>query len=273
VNVKGFFVDTLSSALDLGIATPDDVIRHVTPDVLSRHLPRPLWARLLTAALGAPRVDAQLVIETIGVPNLCEHVPSTIIWVCVAEIAQRALAGVPAQPLPKQAAVTPPQMKSAPLPLAAPPPAEIKREAPSRDTPSRGTPLPPVGTNIPKPADGLADVVAALESDERQAAPSGRARSPTGPRFRQSGTGISRLGAINTRRPQAAAPAAEEAARVAAAAVAKAPRREKTEADSYDGETEVKEDWKNTLVVEDEQLVDWQASEETLTSADEYRKR
>src|SRR5689334_25144638 len=106
--MKDFFVDTLSSALDLGIATPDDVIRHVTPDVLSRHLPRPLWARLLTAALGAPRVDAQLVIETIGVPNLCEHVPSTIVWACVAEIAQRALTGVPAQPLPKQAAVTPP---------------------------------------------------------------------------------------------------------------------------------------------------------------------
>src|SRR5204862_6963729 len=83
VNLKAFFVATLSSALDLGIASPDDVLRHVTPDVLAIHLPRPLWARLLTACVGAPRVDAQLVVETIGVPNLCEHIPAPIIWACI----------------------------------------------------------------------------------------------------------------------------------------------------------------------------------------------
>ncbi len=265
MNAKGFFVETLSSALDLGLATPDDVLRHVTPDVLSQHLPRPLWARLLTAALGAPKVDAQLVVETIGVPNLCEHVPSPIIWACIAELAQRALSGVPVQPISKPAAVTPPAMKSAPIPLATPPP-EIKR-----DTPSRGTPLPAAAPTIPKPADGLADVVAALESDERQTTPSGRTRTPTGPRFRQASTNAGRLGALNTRRPQAPAPAPDEAARAAAA-----PRpvhRGPTEVDDYQVETDVKDDWKSSLAVEDEQLVDWQASEETVTTADEYRKR
>jgi hypothetical protein len=265
VNAKGFFVEALSSALDLGIATPDDVLRHVTPDVLSAHLPRPLWARLLTAALGAPKVDAQLVVETIGVPNLCEHVPTSIIWACVAELAQRALSGVPVQPISKQAAVTPPAMKSAPIPLTTPPPPEIKR-----DTPPRGTPLPAAAPTIPKPADGLADVVAALESDERQTMPSGRTRTPTGPRFRQVGTGAGRLGALNTRRPQAPVPAPDEAARAAAAA-AKAVHRGPTEVDEV--EIEVKDDWKNSLAVEDEQLVDWQASEETVTTGDEYRKR
>jgi hypothetical protein len=59
VNAKAFLVDALTSALDLGLATPDDVVRHVTPDVLAAHLPRPLWARLLTACFGAPHVDAQ----------------------------------------------------------------------------------------------------------------------------------------------------------------------------------------------------------------------
>jgi hypothetical protein len=265
VNVKGFFVATLSSALDLGIATPDDVLRHVTPDVLSRHLPRPLWARLLTAALGAPKVDSQLVVETIGVPNLCEHVPSTIIWACIGEIAERSLSGVPA-PISKQASVTPPPMKSQPIPLATPPP-EIRR-----DTPSRGTPV-PVGPTIPKPADALADVVAALESDERQATPGGRSRTPTGPRFRQAGTGMGRLAANNARRPQAPVPAADERSAAPAAGASKSARRGETEADAYDVETVVKDDWKNALAVEDEQLVDWTASEETLTTADEYRKR
>ena len=268
MNVKGFFVDTLSSALDLGVATPDDVLRHVTPDVLSVHLPRPLWARLLTAALGAPKVDAQLVVETIGVPNLCEHVPSTIIWACVAEIGQRALSGVPEQPISKQAAVTPAPTKSQPIPLASPPPPELKR-----DTPPRGTPA-PVGPSIPKPTDGLAEVVAALESDERQATPSGRARTPTGPRFRQSSTSVGRLGGVNARRPQA--PAAAEPAR-AAVATGSAPRpapRDRTEADAYDVEIDGgKEDWKSSLAVEDEQLVAWEGSEETVTSGEEYRKR
>ena len=32
-------------------------------------------------------------------------------------------------------------------------------------------------------------------------------------------------------------------------------------------------DWKSSLAVEDEQLVDWQGSEETSTAAEEYRKR
>lgn len=284
MNIKAFFVATLSSALDLGIATPEDVIRHVTSDVLSIHLPRPLWARLLTAALGAPKVDAQLIIETIGVPNLCEHIPSPIIWACIAELGGRALSGVPAQPISRQAAVTPPAMKSQPVSLVAPPP-EVKRETPA---PARPAPI-AAGPAIPKPSDGLADVVAALESDERQMSPSGRARSPTGPRFRQSGAGIGRLAAINTRRPQAPVPAADDAAApraavapaaVAPAAAAPAPaaakpaRRGQGEIDgAYEIESEVKEDWKSSLAVEDEQLVDWQAGEETQTAGEEYRKR
>lgn len=261
MNVKQFFVDALSSALDLGIAVPDDVLRHVTPDVLSLHLPRPLWARLLTAALGAPRVDAQLVVETIGVPNLCEHIPSPIIWACVADIGQRALSGgIPATPMPRAASLTPPSVKAEPIPLAAPPPPEVRR-----DTPPRGTTL-PVGPSIPKPSDPLADVVAALESDERQStSPAGRARTPTGPRFRQSNTGIGRLGSTSARRPQASATPTEPT---------KAARRGQTEADALDIETEIKdkEDWKTSLAVEDEQFVDWPASEETSTG-DEFRKR
>lgn len=273
MNVKGFFVATLSSALDLGIASPDDVLRHVTPDVLAAHLPRPLWARLITAALGAPKVDAQLVVETIGVPNLCEHVPSTIIWACIAEIAQRSLSGVP---LTKPATVTPPVVsKSQPVPLAAPPPPELKR-----DTPPRGTPLPAAAPSIPKPTDGLADVVAALESDERQISPTGRSRSPTGPRFRQSSTNVGRLGSLNNRRPQApvvaeepAKPAAAAAPSAGSAAASRPVRRGQTEADAFDVETDVKDDWKSSLAVEDEQLVDWQGSEETSTAGEEYRKR
>jgi hypothetical protein len=247
VNLKAFFVATLSSALDLGIASADDVLRHVTPDVLATHLPRPLWARLLTACLGAPRVDAQLVVETIGVPNLCEHVPAHIIWSCIQEVALRALGGVviatPAatSSRPNAAPI------SRPIPLATPPP------PPATEPKVAATAAASVGPSIPAPgASGDSEVDA------------GRSRVQAGSRFRQSSPGIGRLAATsNVRRPQA------QAAPPAPPAVESQPlprvKRGQTEAD-FDLETFVggKDDWKNAIAVEDEQLVDWSASDEPV---------
>lgn len=262
MNLKGFFVDALSSALDQTVASPDDVIKHVTPEILSAHLPRPLWARLLTACLGAPHVDAQLVVETIGVPNLCEHIPTPTMWGCLAELGARAIgAEVEAGDgivRPSQATKTGPT-QSKPL-ISAPPPAEVKRE------PTAPTPV-AAGPSIPNPGgrDQVSEVVASLDAEEKTQTPS-RART-TSQRFRQSNTGIGRLAATSSRRPQAAAlPSVLPA------------RRGQTESDPYDVETEVgKDDWKNALVVEDEQLVDWSGAEETVTSSDidngGYRKR
>jgi hypothetical protein len=268
VNLKAFFVDVLSSALDGGVATADDILRHVTPDVLATHLPRPLWARLLTACIGAPKVSSQLVVDTIGVPNLCEHVPSVLIWGCVSEIAQRALGGAIPEPIvPRAAAATP----ARPLPLATPPPELIAAApAPTAVTPtgSGRTGLPSLfDRGIPPAApDPVGDVVATLDAEDR-AAPA-RSRTITGQRFRQSGTGIGRLAnpPINARRPQAQAPAPAAAAPTA--------RRGQTDTDALDLETDIKDDWKNALAVEDEQLVEWQASDETLTvTEDTGRKR
>lgn len=256
VNVKAFFVATLQSALELGIAVPDDVLRHVTPDVLSNHLPRPLWARLLTACVGAPRVDAQLVVETIGLPNLCEHIPAPIIWACIEELAMRALGGVviaapvAASSRPTAAATVP---QSRPIPLAPPPPLD-----PTRVTPS--APMAAVVPSIPLPG------TTPSEPDER-------ARLAPSQRFRQSSTGIGRLAANNARRPQAhAAPAPPPEPMIDRSAPLPRVKRGQTESD-VEVETFIgsKDDWKN---VEDEQLVDWSAADETVTSGDEYgRKR
>jgi hypothetical protein len=268
VNLKSFFVATLSSALDLGIAVPEDVIRHVTPDVLAAHLPRPLWARLLTACVGAPRVDAQLVVETIGVPNLCEHVPAQIIWDCIQELAQRALGGVVmAAPVavpssrPYAAATHP---VSRPIPLATPPP-------PPATEPRVASPPASVGPSIPSPGSAA----------DAEADAAGRPRMAPSQRFRQSNTGIGRLASppASARRPQAqatppATPAVAEPPLDRGAALPRV-KRGQTEAD-FDLETYVggKDDWKNALAVEDEQLVDWSATDETVTNGDEIgRKR
>ena len=255
MNLKAFFVDALQSALELGIGKPDDVVRHVTPDVLSQHLPRPLWARLLTACLGAPRVDAQLVVETIGVPNLCEHIPASIIWACIADIGARSIGKPSDDVVPLVAAKSTPSGR---VPLAPPPPEAAAPAAPGRA--SSSSPVP--GPAIPAPAkeqsrEPLADLISELEADT-PAPP--RPRTATSQRFRQSATGINRpLGTAGARRPQAVATPARPVA-----------RRGGTEADQ-ETETAVENgQWAGReIAVDDSQLVDWQAD----SGDDDFRKR
>jgi hypothetical protein len=269
VNIKSVFAEALGQALDLGIGTPDDVLKHVTPDLLAQSLPRPLWARLLTACLGAPRVDAQLVVETIGVHNLCEHVPTNVIWAVLSQIAARVLAGseakdyVAPQPAAVPVAITTAN-KSAPTvttvekrSVLAPPPDAIA-------TPVAATKSGPVGPAIPSPVnEPLADLITELEQDDRPITPT-RSRTPTAQRFRQSNTGIGgRLGgasATQPRRPQAQAVPPTPAAKIASA------RRGSTEVEEVDTDAS---DWKREIPVDDSQLVDWQSTETTQTAGDE----
>ena len=254
MNVKAFMVSAMSSALDNGVAVPDDILRHVTTEMLAGQLPRPLWARLLTACMGAPRIDPQLVVETIGIPNLCEHVPTHVIWGCLADIAQRTIDGAPI-PTPGFTATPATAASSSMLrqPLATPPPPEENR-------PTASGPSAPLGPSIPTPS--LGEIAGDTESTD---APPVRSRAPS-QRFRQSGTGIGRLAANNARRPQAStSPAVSEVTQNTSR-----PRRSGTEGD-YDVETDVgsKEDWKSALAVEDEQLVDWQSSDETVAGGED----
>lgn len=262
MNIKAFFSEALGQALELGIGSPDDVLRHVTPDVLATYLPKPLWARLLTACLGASRVDAQLVVETIGVPNLCEHVPAAIIWQCVSEIASRSLGQAYTAPAPiltrpaRPAAAAEVPVTSASGSMLAPPPAAM--EAPVAVGTSPGS----VGPSIPAPVNQpLADLITELEADERPITPT-RGRTPTSQRFRQSNTGIGRLGqsqaAAQTaqRRPQASA---------SAAPVGSKPRRTGTEVE----EVEDSPFRDREIAVDDSQLVDWQSAETTEARTDE----
>jgi hypothetical protein len=249
VNIKLFFVDALTAALDTNIANPDDVLRHITPDILSVHLPRPLWARLITACLGAPRVSATLVVETVGIPNLCEHIPANIIWGFVADVAQRALG------IGRHAEGTSPgtHITKTGRAMIAPPP-DVSANAPT-------SPASPVAAEQP-----LADIITELETEEPRPAHQLRSpgsRSPTSQRFRQSSTGVNRPGIGPNpnlvRRPQA--PAAPATLPRPSASVSIPARRSSTElaAEPDPGTAVETADWgSRELVVDDSQLVDWQ---------------
>lgn len=251
MNIKAFFVDALSSALELGIGTPDDVLRHVTPDVLAAHLPRPLWARLLTACIGAPRVDARVVVETIGMANLCEHVPAQVIWGCIAEIGARSLG----------------KSVERPVVLAPPPPPQ---ERAGSGTGPVAAPV-AIGPSIPAPAatpaadQPLADLITELEQEGSPEPRAGalRARPPATNRFRQSNTQSGRTPTLGSaRRPQAVA------ATPAVARTATGPRRTGTEVSEPEPETNVESDWRQREIpVDESQLVDWQADAATNQAA------
>ncbi|HUJ60429.1 MAG TPA: hypothetical protein VLX92_18135 [Kofleriaceae bacterium] len=254
MNVKAFFGDALASALELGLGAPDDILRQVTADVLAHDLPRPLWARLLTACLGAPRVDAQLVVETIGVPNLCEHVPPQLIWAVLAEIAARQLGKAAEEIVPLVAAK--PASGPVRVPLAPPPPETIAAPAPAAKPPA------PAGPSIPAPSDKpLADLISELEAQD----PPARGRAPTSQRFRQGNTGIGRPGAAQSRRPQAQA-----SAPIASVVARGSSRRSGTEVSEAETETAVESaDWRGKeIAVDDSQLVDWQA--DTQATDDDF---
>lgn len=255
MNLKAFLVDTLGSALELGIATPDDVMRHVTADVLAQHLPRPLWARLLTACLGAGRVDAQLVVETIGVPNLCEHVPPTLLFTCVADVAARALGRKIEEVIP----LTKPAVSAsgpATTPLAPPPPEAAAMPAP-RATPTSITAV--KGPAIPTPASVLGELFDDNGGADEKPAATLRSRTPTAQRFRTSNTGINRpLGSAGLRRPQAAATSTP-------------PRplaRRDGDADNTATETSI-ESGSREIAVDDSQLVEWSSDNTALGGDDD----
>jgi hypothetical protein len=247
--MKEFLVSALGSALELGIGTPDDVLKHVTPDVLAQHLPRPLWARLITACLGAPRVNAQLVVDTIGITNLCEHVPQPIMWSILSDIGLRALgksgavvAAVPASASKSQPVAAP---GTGPVPAPAEPP---RSRAPSRQPFGR----PGVGSNAGAASRG-------------SLAPS----SAGGPRRPQAAAPVAPMPADRT-----PAPVPQPASALVGSRVTPPSTRRPSTATDFDIDTDVRaESWKGKDVeVDDDQLIDWSSAEETVTGDQLDRK-
>lgn len=269
MNAKAFLSDALGQALELGIGTPDDVLKHVTPEILATYMPKPLWARLFTACLGASRVDAQLVVETLGIPNLCEHVPASILWQCIAEIAARSLGQSSSAPPPilTRSRISEPSISTSASvsPSVSPSSSMLAPPPEAMEPPVAAGTQPGTGPGIPSP---LNDLISELEQDDRPSASQTtpdrlRARTPTSQRFRTSNTGIGRLGqtqqsAQQQRRPQA--PVTPAPGR---------PRRTGTEVE--DVETQVGDDIRvREIAVDDSQLVDWQSSETTSSTDEDF---
>lgn len=90
---RTFLEQVLRSGLEHGTITPDDVVRHLDPEVLAPHLPSDLTAKLLQASLSASSMTPSLIVDTLGTEALAAHLPMHLVWGCIAECADRALGG------------------------------------------------------------------------------------------------------------------------------------------------------------------------------------
>jgi hypothetical protein len=247
VSLTPFFVDAFTAALDRGIASAEDILRHATPSVLAAHLPRSLWARLLNACLGAARVDASTIIDTVGLGNLCEHLPKPMLWACLAEMAATALGGA------RLGMMDPRSGRASTSDILLPPPPIAENSGARSGTHNLGT----------------------TSADETRAPEVGRSRTPTRPPMRGLGTSRIPSAGASTRRPQVPGPAPTGPAvtalppmTLATGATSPTLARDDLGLD-FEIETDLRSDWKgkDPIPVDDEQLVDWSANEETMSGS------
>ncbi len=92
---RRFLYEIIGMGLELETVSPDDVLRHITPEVLAHHLPVALKAKLLHASLNAERMTPALVVESIGVEGLVEHSPMPALWAVVRSAVERQLGALP----------------------------------------------------------------------------------------------------------------------------------------------------------------------------------
>jgi hypothetical protein len=95
---RRFLYEILGMGLELETVTPDDVLRHITPEVLAHHLPVALKAKLLHASLNAERMTPALIVESVGVEALVEHSPMPALWATIRGAVERQLGSLPDRP-------------------------------------------------------------------------------------------------------------------------------------------------------------------------------
>lgn len=95
---RRFLYEVIGMGLELETITPDDVIRHITPEVLAHHLPVALKAKLLHASLNAERMTPALIVESVGVEALVEHSPMPALWAVIRGSVERQLGSLPERP-------------------------------------------------------------------------------------------------------------------------------------------------------------------------------
>ena len=92
-----WFAELMKAGLEEEIFGARDVLDHVSPEVLAKHMPAELLGQVLDAALSASSMTPERVLETLDPAALARHIPLPLLWACVTAAAERrGIASAPA---------------------------------------------------------------------------------------------------------------------------------------------------------------------------------
>jgi hypothetical protein len=98
---RDFLRRAIDAALDSGVLTAPQLVRHVDPKVLVNHLPDVLTASLIEMSLAAGRMNPELIVDTVGVDAIAAHAPTDVVWACLSELGTSLVADVKEKVEPK----------------------------------------------------------------------------------------------------------------------------------------------------------------------------
>lgn len=78
----------IEEGLQVGVLSPEDVMRHTTPSVLATDLPPELVASVLQAGIDGDGFNPETVVKALGAEKIAEHLPLPVLWSCVNEAAE-----------------------------------------------------------------------------------------------------------------------------------------------------------------------------------------
>ncbi len=84
-----WFSQIIQSGLEHEIFGPNEVLSHVTPEVMAHNLPPEVMSQVLQLSLAAGSMTPERVLETLSPDLLAEHIPHQVLWDCVAAAADR----------------------------------------------------------------------------------------------------------------------------------------------------------------------------------------
>ena len=82
-----FLEQVLASGRRNGIVSAEDMLEHATPGLLAEHLPTDLRAALIGASLAATDMNPDMVVDTLGIAALAEHMPEHVLFACITKAA------------------------------------------------------------------------------------------------------------------------------------------------------------------------------------------
>jgi hypothetical protein len=88
---RKFVQGAMAAGLECGMLDPEDLFKHVSPEVLAFYLPTQLKAKVLHETLRVGKINPQIVLEIVGIDGLAAHAPPAVMWACMMESASRAL--------------------------------------------------------------------------------------------------------------------------------------------------------------------------------------